>query len=156
MSQDCPTSQSRMRSRPRIMVENSNLSLMICLRAMGSTPWSMYLTLTQESLLNAERCRLHIGVLWKRVVAKEEWTRVDTRGYPYGARDPIRKRFIPLVFRDIFNMIQILSHASTFAVVPSEYAEKINQSGLGLLSTWSPQQTILNHPVSTNCLDQLN
>ena len=43
---------------------------------------------------------------------------------------------------------QIFSHASPKAVVPPGYAEKIKQSEIGLLSTWSPQQLIFDHPVS--------
>ncbi|KAF8518320.1 UDP-Glycosyltransferase/glycogen phosphorylase [Gautieria morchelliformis] len=42
----------------------------------------------------------------------------------------------------------IFSHASAKAVIPPGYAEKIKQSGIGLLSKWSPQQTILNHPAT--------
>ncbi|KAF8508322.1 hypothetical protein JB92DRAFT_2832415 [Gautieria morchelliformis] len=34
------------------------------------------------------------------------------------------------------------------AVIPPGYAENIKQSGIGLLSKWSPQQTILNHPAT--------
>ncbi|KAF8515657.1 hypothetical protein JB92DRAFT_2829592 [Gautieria morchelliformis] len=49
----------------------------------------------------------------------------------------------------------ILSHASPMAVIPTVYVEKIKQSGIGLLSKWSPQQTVLNHPatgwVLTHC-----
>ncbi|KAF8577021.1 glycosyltransferase family 1 protein [Ramaria rubella] len=39
----------------------------------------------------------------------------------------------------------ILSHPTTRALIPSGLTERIKESGLGLLSTWSPQQTILNH-----------
>ncbi|KAF8459776.1 UDP-Glycosyltransferase/glycogen phosphorylase [Gautieria morchelliformis] len=42
----------------------------------------------------------------------------------------------------------IFSHASAKAVIPPGYAEKIKQSGIGLLLKWSPQQTILNHPAT--------
>ncbi|KAF8479891.1 UDP-Glycosyltransferase/glycogen phosphorylase [Gautieria morchelliformis] len=42
----------------------------------------------------------------------------------------------------------IFSHASPKAVIPAGYAEKVNQSGIGLLAKWSPQQTILNHPAT--------
>ncbi|KAF8509037.1 hypothetical protein JB92DRAFT_3188895, partial [Gautieria morchelliformis] len=42
----------------------------------------------------------------------------------------------------------ILSHASPMAVIPTGYVEKIKQSGIGLLSKWSPQQTVLNHPAT--------
>lgn len=33
------------------------------------------------------------------------------------------------------------------AVVPDEIKEKVKAYGKGLLSPWSPQQTILEHPV---------
>ncbi|KAF8583175.1 glycosyltransferase family 1 protein [Ramaria rubella] len=42
----------------------------------------------------------------------------------------------------------ILSHPTTRALIPSGITERIKESGLGLLSTWSPQQTILNHPAT--------
>jgi len=42
----------------------------------------------------------------------------------------------------------ILSHASPKAVIPPGYVEKIKESEIGFLSTWTPQQLILNHPVT--------
>ncbi|KAJ7678554.1 UDP-Glycosyltransferase/glycogen phosphorylase [Mycena rosella] len=42
----------------------------------------------------------------------------------------------------------ILSHASPFAKISEELAEKIQNSGIGMLTTWSPQQYILNHPAT--------
>ncbi|KAI8972907.1 UDP-Glycosyltransferase/glycogen phosphorylase [Trametes punicea] len=42
----------------------------------------------------------------------------------------------------------ILSHASGFAQVPEEVRDKVDRYGLGLLSSWCPQQMILNHPVT--------
>ncbi|KAH8087202.1 UDP-Glycosyltransferase/glycogen phosphorylase [Cristinia sonorae] len=41
----------------------------------------------------------------------------------------------------------IFSHASPLAQLPETFQEKVNQSSVGLLSPWSPQQTILSHPV---------
>ena len=43
--------------------------------------------------------------------------------------------------------IQILSHASPLAVVPDEIREKVKAYGKGVLSAWTPQQLILDHPV---------
>ncbi|KAG6821111.1 hypothetical protein H0H93_006450 [Arthromyces matolae] len=40
----------------------------------------------------------------------------------------------------------ILAHASPFAQVSVELSRKIQASGIGLLTPWSPQQFILNHP----------
>ncbi|KAF8490484.1 hypothetical protein JB92DRAFT_2754398, partial [Gautieria morchelliformis] len=42
----------------------------------------------------------------------------------------------------------IFSHAFPKAVIPPGYAENIKQSGIGLLSKWSLEQTILNHPAT--------
>ena len=42
---------------------------------------------------------------------------------------------------------QILSHASPFAVIPDEVREKVKAYGKGVLSAWTPQQLILDHPV---------
>ncbi|KAH9899215.1 UDP-Glycosyltransferase/glycogen phosphorylase [Cubamyces lactineus] len=42
----------------------------------------------------------------------------------------------------------ILSHASGFARIPDEVQEKVDRYQLGLLSSWCPQQMILNHPVT--------
>ncbi|KAJ3487389.1 hypothetical protein NLI96_g3563 [Meripilus lineatus] len=41
----------------------------------------------------------------------------------------------------------IMSHASPLAIVPDEVKSRVQESGVGLLSPWSPQQTILSHPV---------
>ncbi|TCD71967.1 hypothetical protein EIP91_000099 [Steccherinum ochraceum] len=42
----------------------------------------------------------------------------------------------------------ILSHGSPRAQLTDQFREKVKHSGLGLLSTWSPQQTILLHPAT--------
>ncbi|OJT12307.1 UDP-glycosyltransferase 73E1 [Trametes pubescens] len=46
------------------------------------------------------------------------------------------------------NIPFILSHASPIATVPDEIKEKVKAYGKGILSPWSPQQTILEHPVT--------
>ena len=43
---------------------------------------------------------------------------------------------------------QILAYASSGATLSEKQAEIIQSSGLGLITKWSPQQFILNHPVS--------
>ncbi|RDX50057.1 UDP-Glycosyltransferase/glycogen phosphorylase [Lentinus brumalis] len=40
----------------------------------------------------------------------------------------------------------ILSHASPFASIPNEIREKVKAYGKGVLSPWTPQQLILDHP----------
>jgi hypothetical protein len=42
---------------------------------------------------------------------------------------------------------QIFAHASPSAKISEQLIEKVKSSGLGKLTTWSPQQFILNHPV---------
>ncbi|KAI0763431.1 UDP-Glycosyltransferase/glycogen phosphorylase [Trametes elegans] len=42
----------------------------------------------------------------------------------------------------------IMSYASELAVIPDEVREKVERYQLGLLSSWCPQQMILNHPVT--------
>ncbi|OCH85806.1 UDP-Glycosyltransferase/glycogen phosphorylase [Obba rivulosa] len=42
----------------------------------------------------------------------------------------------------------IMSHASPLAVIPQAVREKVEACGFGLLSPWSPQQTILAHPAT--------
>ncbi|OCH84632.1 UDP-Glycosyltransferase/glycogen phosphorylase [Obba rivulosa] len=42
----------------------------------------------------------------------------------------------------------IMSHASPLAVIPDAVRQKVEMYGLGLLSPWSPQQTILAHPAT--------
>ncbi|KAI0823361.1 UDP-Glycosyltransferase/glycogen phosphorylase [Trametes gibbosa] len=46
------------------------------------------------------------------------------------------------------NIPFILSHASPFAVVPDNIHEKIKTYGKGVVSAWTPQQVILNHPAT--------
>ena len=43
---------------------------------------------------------------------------------------------------------QIFTYASPNATLSEQLSEKIQSSGLGLVTKWSPQQFILNHPVS--------
>ena len=42
---------------------------------------------------------------------------------------------------------QILALSSPRAKISERQAERIKSSGLGIQTTWSPQQFILNHPV---------
>ncbi|KAJ7283947.1 UDP-Glycosyltransferase/glycogen phosphorylase [Mycena rebaudengoi] len=42
----------------------------------------------------------------------------------------------------------ILCHASPFAKISQELSDKVKNSGTGMLTTWSPQQFILNHPAT--------
>ncbi|KAF8797535.1 UDP-Glycosyltransferase/glycogen phosphorylase [Phlegmacium glaucopus] len=42
----------------------------------------------------------------------------------------------------------ILAHASPFAKISEQQIERVKASGLGLLTTWSPQQYLLNHPAT--------
>jgi len=42
----------------------------------------------------------------------------------------------------------ILAYASHYAKISEQLAEKIKSSGLGMLTAWSPQQSILNHPAT--------
>jgi hypothetical protein len=52
------------------------------------------------------------------------------------------------VFYDSCSLLnQILTYASDYAKISEQQAEKIRSSGLGMLTAWSPQQFILNHPV---------
>ncbi|KAI0631464.1 UDP-Glycosyltransferase/glycogen phosphorylase [Trametes polyzona] len=46
------------------------------------------------------------------------------------------------------NIPFILSHASQTATVPDDVREKVKAYGKGVLSPWSPQQTILEHPAT--------
>ena len=51
------------------------------------------------------------------------------------------------IFYDSGLFYQIFAHASPYAKISDQLKEKVNSSGLGKLTTWSPQQFILNHPV---------
>ena len=42
---------------------------------------------------------------------------------------------------------QIIAYPSPDATLSEQMAEKIQSSGLGMITKWSPQQFILNHPV---------
>ena len=52
-----------------------------------------------------------------------------------------------IIFYDSNLFYQIFAHASPSAKISEQLIEKVNSSGLGMLTTWSPQQFILNHPV---------
>ncbi|TCD71970.1 hypothetical protein EIP91_000102 [Steccherinum ochraceum] len=41
----------------------------------------------------------------------------------------------------------LLSHGSPFAQLPEPFKAKVQESASGFLTPWSPQQTVLNHPV---------
>jgi hypothetical protein len=42
---------------------------------------------------------------------------------------------------------QIFSYAPSSATLSGNLAERIQSSGLGMITKWSPQHFILNHPV---------
>ena len=42
---------------------------------------------------------------------------------------------------------QIVAHATPYVKISERLIEKVKSSGIGKLTTWSPQQFILNHPV---------
>ena len=47
----------------------------------------------------------------------------------------------------MFSIYQIFAHASPFVKISEQLIEKVKSSGLGKLTAWSPQQSILNHLV---------
>ncbi|KAJ7813740.1 hypothetical protein B0H14DRAFT_2604649 [Mycena olivaceomarginata] len=47
-----------------------------------------------------------------------------------------------------FRRVPFLCHASPLAVMPDALLEKIKASGIGMTSTWAPQQFILTHPAT--------
>ena len=51
------------------------------------------------------------------------------------------------VFYNLSLSFQIFAHASPFSKISEQLIEKVKSSGVGKLTTWSPQQFILNHPV---------
>ena len=51
------------------------------------------------------------------------------------------------IFYDSSLFYQIFAHASPFYKISEQLIEKVKSSGVGKLTTWSPQQFILNHPV---------
>ena len=46
-----------------------------------------------------------------------------------------------------FFFSQILANPSPIATLSEQLVERIHLSGLGMMTKWSPQQFILNHPV---------
>ena len=55
--------------------------------------------------------------------------------------------FHTIIYDSSLLLNQILSYASSYATLSEQQAEKIQLSGLGMITKWSPQQFILNHPV---------
>jgi hypothetical protein len=65
---------------------------------------------------------------------------------------PFVRSFLPYSFAGPIAFIyvllnQILCHASPFAQLSEEFVNNVKSSGLGFLTTWAPQQYVLNHPV---------
>lgn len=42
--------------------------------------------------------------------------------------------------------LQLLGHGSPFAVIPDEIKAKVAAYGKGMMSSWTPQQVVLDHP----------
>ena len=55
--------------------------------------------------------------------------------------------FHTIIYDSGLLMKQILAYASPRATLSEQLAERVQSSGLGMISKWSPQQFILNHPV---------
>ena len=71
---------------------------------------------------------------------------------PHGVGYPFREHGTPpSVTCSDHDDIQILSHASPVAVIPDHVRETVKTYGKGLLSPWTPQQLILDHPVGAQC-----
>ncbi|KAI0769596.1 hypothetical protein BD413DRAFT_555388 [Trametes elegans] len=68
------------------------------------------------------------SMFWPIKTSEKVWTFLDV----------VMERNIPF----------ILSHGSPFAVVPDEIKEKVRAYGKAILSPWSPQQVILDHPAT--------
>jgi len=63
---------------------------------------------------------------------------------------PFVRSLLPNSFvlsRLMLSSFQIFCHASPFSKLPEEITNNIKSSGLGFLTTWAPQQYVLNHPV---------
>ncbi|KIJ46276.1 glycosyltransferase family 1 protein [Sphaerobolus stellatus SS14] len=54
------------------------------------------------------------------------------------------------------NVPFIFAHASSYALVPDELVKKLQESGIGLLSKWAPQQLILAHKARTTIESNYN
>ena len=63
---------------------------------------------------------------------------------PFVGRQPF---FITIIYDSSLLLNQIFAYASPRATLSEQLAEKIQSSGLGMVTKWSPQQYILNHPV---------
>ncbi len=53
------------------------------------------------------------------------------------------------VAADAHRAKQILSYGSPLAVIPDDMKAKVEAYGRGLLTPWTPQQLVLDHPVSS-------
>ncbi|KAJ3554964.1 hypothetical protein NM688_g2832 [Phlebia brevispora] len=68
------------------------------------------------------------GSVWWSTEPEKIWAFIDV----------LLERKIPFIF----------SHASAFAQVPDDVLTKVRNSGVGLFSSWSPQEYILSHPAT--------
>ena len=119
-------------------------------RANAATTWQTISILCKIFFsLSSNQIKYFSGFLWHSLLARSSriYWRVD--------RSPDWKESTICTY-NIFHTIiygsgspfnQILAHASSHAKISDQQAERIKSSGVGLLTTWSPQQFILNHPV---------
>ena len=63
---------------------------------------------------------------------------------------PVTMRYVFDLKTDLRSGYEIFATASPMAVVPEEIKEKVQASGLGIFSSWAPQQMILGHTVGFN------
>lgn len=87
------------------------------------------------------------GVFWELLLATGSGICRRTYHGPHRQEIPFRRSVRHS--RDLIqlNLSKIFCHASPFAVIPPELSNVIKSSGLGILSSWVPQQYVLNHPV---------
>lgn len=89
------------------------------------------------------------SIFWPLKTPEKVWAFLDVimeLKKPFVSGRPVSRVLSAKAHRCPSSM-QILSHASPLASIPDETREKVNTYGRGVLSPWTPQQLILDHPV---------
>lgn len=108
----------------------------------------IYVGVQRRIRLYCADCGWFVDVVRNVILAQRAREGLGFSRCHHGDEDTIRTRSLKSPLGSTPMIRQIMSHASPFAVIPAGVEEKVEAYEYGLLTPWSPQQTILQHEVS--------